>query len=177
MEMPGFSDTFSAILALQRALESSLGSDWMGGGTAGTGAYPPINIFKQGDDFVAVIELPGIDKGDLAIEAKENTIRISGKRALKHEDNVSIHRRERLSGVFDRTISYLCRSRQMASAPNIMTDCWRCSSPARKARSRAQYRLGNEGRAQWLNRSFRFSISGKSRKSRKARSPRGFSYP
>jgi HSP20 family protein len=105
MEMPGFSDPFSAILALQRALESSFGNDWMGGGTAGTGAYPPINIFKQGDDFVAVIELPGIDKRDLAIEAKENTIRISGKKALMYEENVSIHRRERLSGVFDRTIS------------------------------------------------------------------------
>jgi HSP20 family protein len=105
MAMPGLSDPFSAMLALQRALESRFQSDWMGGGTAGTGAYPPINIFKQGDDFVAVIELPGIDKTELSIEAKENTIRISGKKALNYEENASIHRRERSSGVFDRTIS------------------------------------------------------------------------
>ena len=65
MAMPGLSDPFSAMLALQRALESRFESDWMGGGTAGTGAYPPINIFKQGDDFVAVIELPGINKTEL----------------------------------------------------------------------------------------------------------------
>ena len=103
--MPGFSDPFSAILALQRALESSFESDWMGGGTAGTGAYPPINIFKQGDDFVAVIELPGIDKSSLSIEAKENTIRISGEKAPKYDQSASIHRRERLFGGFDRTIS------------------------------------------------------------------------
>ena len=103
--MPEFGDPFSAILALQRALESSFESDWMGGGTAGTGAYPPINIFKQGDDFVAVFELPGIDKTELSIEAKESTIRISGRKALSYEENASVHRRERLSGVFDRTIS------------------------------------------------------------------------
>ena len=103
--MPGFGDPFSAILALQRALESRFESDWMGGGTAGTGSYPPVNIFKQGDDFVAVIELPGIDRNDLSIEAKENTIRISGKKAPKYEENASIHRRERLFGGFDRAIS------------------------------------------------------------------------
>jgi HSP20 family protein len=49
--------------------------------------------------------LPGIDKTELSIEAKESTIRISGRKALSYEENASVHRRERLSGVFDRTIS------------------------------------------------------------------------
>jgi HSP20 family protein len=101
----GFGDPFSAMLALQRALESRLASDWMGGGTAGIGGYPPINIFQQGDDFVAITELPGVDKNDLQIEAKENTIRISGKKTAGFDENASAHRRERVSGVFDRTIS------------------------------------------------------------------------
>ena len=99
------SDPFSAILALQRALESRLESDWMGDVTTGVGAFPPINIFQQGDDFVAVTELPGIDRNDLRIEAKESTIRISGKKAPRYDDKASIHRRERLFGDFDRTIS------------------------------------------------------------------------
>jgi len=102
---PSFSDPFAAMLALQRALDSRLESDWMEGGTAGVGGSPPINIFQQGDDFVAIIELPGIDKNDLQIEAKETAIRISGKKTANYDENASMHRRERLFGAFDRTIS------------------------------------------------------------------------
>lgn len=101
----GFSDPFAAMAALQRALDSRLDSGWIGMSTAGFGAYPPINIFQQGDDFVAIIELPGMDKKQLNIEAKENTIRISGEKAVNYEQNASVHRRERVAGIFDRTIS------------------------------------------------------------------------
>ena len=66
---------------------------------------PPVNIFQQGDDFISVLEVPGVRKDDLAIEAKENTIRISGRKAINYGEGTSIHRRERLSGVFDRTIA------------------------------------------------------------------------
>ena len=69
------------------------------------GAYPPINIFQQGHDFVAVVELPGVRREDLSIEAKDGTIRISGKKTLDYGEGVSIHRRERLEGTFDRTIT------------------------------------------------------------------------
>jgi HSP20 family protein len=54
---------------------------------------------------VAIIELAGIDKNDLEIQAKENTIRISGKKMINYEEGASMHRRERVSGVFDRTLS------------------------------------------------------------------------
>ncbi len=101
----GFRDPFAAVLALQRALESRFESGWIGRGTTGFGAYPPINIFQQGDDFVAVIELPGMDKKELNIEAKENTIRVSGEKTFDYEQNASIHRRERVAGVFDRSIT------------------------------------------------------------------------
>ncbi len=100
-----FSDPFETLLTLQRALESRIASDWMGRGTAARGSFPPINIFQKDDDFVAVIELPGIDKNDLEIEAKENTIRIRGKKTIAYGEQASVHRRERISGVFDRTLS------------------------------------------------------------------------
>ena len=77
----------------------------MGRGTAAIGSFPPINIFQKDDDFVAVVELPGIDKNDLEIEAKENTIRIRGKKTIAYGEQASVHRRERISGVFDRTLS------------------------------------------------------------------------
>jgi len=103
--MPSFSDPFEALFALQRALDAHLASDWMGSRTTAMGSFPPINIFQKGDDFIAVIELPGVDKNDLQLEAKENTIRISGRKAIDYDAGASMHRRERVSGVFDRTIS------------------------------------------------------------------------
>ena len=39
------------------------------------------------------------------IEAKENTIRISGKKTIAYGEQASVHRRERVAGVFDRTLS------------------------------------------------------------------------
>ena len=77
----------------------------MGSSTTGMGSFPPINIFQQGDDFVAIVELPGVDKNDLGIDVKENTIRISGKKTINYDEGASVHRRERVWGVFDRTMS------------------------------------------------------------------------
>lgn len=100
-----FTDPFERLFSLQRALESALASDWLGEATAGMGAFPPINVFQQGHDFVAIVELPGVGKNDLEIQGQENTIRIAGKKSISYEDGVSVHRRERISGDFDRTIS------------------------------------------------------------------------
>lgn len=100
-----FSDPFDALFSLQRALESRLESDWLQSATAGTGAFPPINVFQQGHDLVAILELPGVSKSDLEIAAKDNTIRISGKKTISYSEGASVHRRERTSGVFDRTLT------------------------------------------------------------------------
>lgn len=100
-----FADPFDALFNLQRALDARIESDWLQNQTAGLGPFPPINVFQQGDDIVAIVELPGVDKKDLQIEAKENTIRIAGKKSVDVPEEVSVHRRERIFGDFDRTIS------------------------------------------------------------------------
>jgi HSP20 family protein len=100
-----YADPFGALVAFQRALENRVASDWMGGSTAGSGSYPPINVFQQGDDLVAIVELPGVDKGDLNIQVKNNTIRIAGRKSITFPEGVSAHRRERVWGDFDRTIA------------------------------------------------------------------------
>jgi HSP20 family protein len=100
----GYSDPFDMLLNLQRALESQSGSGWLQNQTASQGPFPPINVFQQGDDILAIVELPGVDKKDLQIQAKENTIRISGKKAANYPEG-SVHRRERVFGEFDRTLS------------------------------------------------------------------------
>ena len=98
-------DPFDNLVRLQREFESRLANGWLEDGTAGMGAYPPINLFQQGHDFVAIVELPGVAKADLELQAKESTIRISGKKAIDYGDKVSAHRRERIAGMFDRTIT------------------------------------------------------------------------
>ncbi len=100
-----FADPFEALFNLQRALEGRLASDWLRDQTTSEGPYPPINVFQQGDDILAIIELPGVQKDSLQIQAKENTIRIAGKKSASYPDGVSVHRRERTFGEFDRTLS------------------------------------------------------------------------
>jgi HSP20 family protein len=100
-----FADRFDALFNLQRALDAQLTSEWLRDSTTSRGPFPPINVFQQGDNILAIVELPGIDKAKLQIEAKENTVRISGTKALDYEDGASVHRRERDFGQFDRTLS------------------------------------------------------------------------
>lgn len=99
------SDPFAALLRMQRELEGSLASGWLGQSTAAAGAFPPINVFRQDHDLVAIIELPGVDKATIDVQAKEDTIRIRGRKDVNYGEDVSLHRRERISGAFDRTIT------------------------------------------------------------------------
>ena len=94
-----------ALFDLQKALEARLDSDWLRGATGGAGAFPPINVFQQEDSLIAILEVPGVNKDDLEIQAKDNTIRIFGKKSIAYPEGVSVHRRERLSGSFDRTLT------------------------------------------------------------------------
>jgi HSP20 family protein len=100
-----FADPFDALVRLQRALDQRLDSDWLEDVTTGTGAFPPINVFQQGTDFAAIIEMPGVRKEELRLEARGSTIRISGKKSVEYGENASMHRRERVAGSFDRTIT------------------------------------------------------------------------
>lgn len=98
-------DPFATLLGLQRAMDNVMGSDWFGTRTSGSGAFPLINAFKDGDDFVVVAELPGVKKEDLDIQVRGDTLRIQGKKTISYDENASVHRRERAAGQFDRTLS------------------------------------------------------------------------
>jgi len=99
------SDPFETLLNLQQALDAFRASDWLESSPSGTGAYPPVNVFRKGDDFVVIAEVPGIKKSDLEIQVKGNTIRVAGTKSVNYSEKASLHRRERLVGRFDRAIS------------------------------------------------------------------------
>ena len=78
---------------------------WLGSGVSAGGAYPPINIFRKGDDIVAIVEVPGVRKSDLDIRVERNTLRIAGSKSVDYDDKAAMHRRERSAGRFDRAVT------------------------------------------------------------------------
>lgn len=99
------SDPFDALFQFQQALDAFRTSGWLGAGPSAGGGYPPLNVFRQGDDIVIVTEVPGVRKEDLQIQVKGNTIRIAGGKAVQYGDKASLHRRERAAGRFDRAVT------------------------------------------------------------------------
>jgi len=61
------SDPFDALFQFQQALDAFRTSSWLGSGLSSGGAYPPLNVFRKGDDIVVIIEVPGVRKADLQI--------------------------------------------------------------------------------------------------------------
>lgn len=103
--MPIRFDPFDALLDIQRALEESRNSDWLGLSTSSRGAFPPVNVFQQKHDLVVVAELPGVRKEDLEISVHKNQLRIAGNKEIAYGEGISIHRQERLAKRFDRTFT------------------------------------------------------------------------
>ena len=100
--LPGSIDT---LLGLQQALDSFRTSSWLEAGLSGGGAYPPINVFRKGDDFALIAEVPGVKKADIEVQVKGRTVRISGGKSVDYPREAAVHRRERLAGRFDRAVS------------------------------------------------------------------------
>src|SRR5918912_3236716 len=100
-----FPSPFDTLLGLQQALDAFRASGWLDAGPSGGGAYPPINVFRKGDDFAVVAEVPGVRRADLDVQVKGNTIRIAGTKSVGYPERAGVHRRERLGGRFDRVVS------------------------------------------------------------------------
>jgi HSP20 family protein len=95
----------NTLLGLQDALEAFRTSGWLQSSPSAGGSYPPLNIFRKGDDLVLIAEVPGINKTDLDLQVKGRTIRLAGTKSVTYPEDASLHRRERLAGRFDRSVS------------------------------------------------------------------------
>jgi len=100
-----FPDPFETLSSLQQALDTFRSSGWLGAGPSGGGTYPPMNVFRKGDDFIVIAEVPGIKKSDLEVQVKGNSIRLAGMKTVSYPEKASLHRRERLAGRFDRSLT------------------------------------------------------------------------
>ena len=100
-----FPNPLDRLLGLQEALDTFRTSRWLDAGPSGGGAYPPMNVFRKGDDFAIIAEVPGLNQSDLELQAKGRTIRVSGTKSVEYPEGASLHRRERLTGRFDRVLT------------------------------------------------------------------------
>ena len=98
-------DPFDALVSFQQTLDAYRTSSWLDAGLSSSGAYPPLNVFRKGDDFIIIAELPGVKKSDLDVQVKGRTIRLSGEKTVGYPEKAALHRRERLAGRFDRAVT------------------------------------------------------------------------
>jgi HSP20 family protein len=100
-----YSHPFDTLTTLQKTLDAFRASNWLTSGVSGSGGYPPVNIFRKGDDFIVITELPGVRKSDLTVQVKGRTLRVAGSKSVTYPENAAVHRRERLTGRFDRAVT------------------------------------------------------------------------
>jgi HSP20 family protein len=98
-------DPFDALSSFQQALDAYRTSSWLEPSVSGGGGYPPVNVFRKGDDFIVIAELPGVKKSDLDVQVRGHTIRLAGTKTVGYPEKAALHRRERLAGRFDRAVT------------------------------------------------------------------------
>lgn len=68
--------------------------------------YPAVNLFETAEGYALVAELPGVREEDLGVSVERNRVTLRGERRIELPDDerTTLHRRERQSGVFRRTV-------------------------------------------------------------------------
>ena len=90
-----FSDTFGNGPFGQR-FESALTAAWV----------PACDIFEDKDGIKLVMEVPGVDPGDVNLQLENNVLTIRGEKRQEAEEKADrVHRYERSYGSFERTFS------------------------------------------------------------------------
>lgn len=76
------------------------GSSWILGD-----GVPRINLYDKGENFTIRAEVPGFTKDDLTIKIQGNYLEISGKRNSDVPEGYSVHRAERGTLSFSRSMT------------------------------------------------------------------------
>ena len=79
---------------------------WNGALAAQSVAYPALNLWDDGENFHAEAELAGFKIEDIDLAVAGSELQIRGKRETPSGKDRVIHRQERPSGEFSRTIAF-----------------------------------------------------------------------
>jgi len=92
-------DQVRDLLALQDRLDKLMGG-------AAPGWAPPVDLFETEDRYVVAVELPGLTRDDVQIEAQEDRLVLSGSRPVPSVPAQRYHQVERGHGAFSRTFVF-----------------------------------------------------------------------
>jgi HSP20 family protein len=101
------SDLFDQFDRLKREMEDIWGSP---GGPASirasaSGSYPAINVGSTAEGIDVFVFAPGLDRDRIDVSVQQNLLSISGESAPAQPEKTSVHRKERFSGQFRRSLS------------------------------------------------------------------------
>lgn len=100
---PWASDPLASFDQLRRGMDELF--DRVGArATRRTGAFPPVNLYDTTNAYVLTAELPGLSGDEIDVSVEGNRVTLRGERKIEHPGDASLHRVERQSGVFRRTI-------------------------------------------------------------------------
>ena len=99
------------LATLQRDVNDLVECLWAGGGTGRTGEAtlwsPALDAHETDDAVVLRLDLPGLDRDDVAIEVDGDQLTIIGERSVETTDGERPRRRERMFGQFSRSVTLL----------------------------------------------------------------------
>jgi len=64
--------------------------------------WPETNIYENENEYVILVKTPGLEKEDISISIKDNSIKISGEKKINFNDELNYHLQERKNGKFER---------------------------------------------------------------------------
>lgn len=65
--------------------------------------YPSADIVEDDANVTIILDLPGMDKGDIQISLKESVLTVRGERLITYSSDAKVRRQERAGGSFSRS--------------------------------------------------------------------------
>lgn len=94
-------DPFGEVNELRRAVNRLFGA----GNGLGQEAFPPLNIYANGNEAIIAVEIPGVQKENLEISVSGGTFTLAGSREPGElSEDCRPLRRERFQGSFRRAV-------------------------------------------------------------------------
>jgi hypothetical protein len=136
-----FPDPFDALLSFQQALDTFRASSWLGSGPSASGTYPPLNVFRKGDDLVVIAEVPGIRKEDLQIKSRAIRSVSPGPRLFNTARTPRFIGESVSPGPLTGRSRFPWKSMPIRSRPNAAMECWpfTCHEPSGTSPNRSQW--------------------------------------
>jgi len=66
--------------------------------------WPEVNVYANENEYIVAAKIPGIDKENISITFRDNSLKITGERKREEKPAVNYHLKERHSGEFERNL-------------------------------------------------------------------------